>query len=119
VSAPTVAAGASPNQVPYRTAPRPAKPLTGAKLAPGIVTPVTATSTHMQEEIQMDDKDKKANRKGAEHQAKGTKKEVEGKVEKNVGKATGDRSKQAKGAVKEAGGKMQKKAGEAMRKSAN
>ncbi len=67
----------------------------------------------------MDDKDKKAKRKGAEHEVNGASKEVEGKVQKKVGEATGDRSTQAKGAVKEAKGKVQKKAGEVTRKSAD
>lgn len=67
----------------------------------------------------MTDKERNAKEKGTEHELKGAKKEGTGKLEKEAGRMTGDRSTQAKGAAKEAAGKVQKKAGEATRKSAD
>ena len=64
-----------------------------------------------------EDLDDKLRRKGAEHEVKGTKREIEGKIEKNIGDATDDLSKEASGAVKEAAGKVQKNVGEAVRKN--
>ena len=46
-------------------------------------------------------------------QVKGRAKEVAGKVEKNVGRATGNAKTEAKGLVKEAIGKVQKNLGDA------
>lgn len=46
-------------------------------------------------------------------QLKGRVKEAEGKVQKNIGEATGDLSQQAKGLGKEAVGKVQKNVGDA------
>lgn len=46
-------------------------------------------------------------------QVKGRAKEVAGKVEKNVGRATGSAKTEAKGLVKEAIGKVQKNLGDA------
>ncbi len=46
-------------------------------------------------------------------QVKGRAKEVAGKVEKNVGRATGSAKTEAKGLVKEAVGKVQKNLGDA------
>jgi uncharacterized protein YjbJ (UPF0337 family) len=46
-------------------------------------------------------------------QVKGRAKEVAGKVQKEVGKATGNISQQAKGLAKEAVGKVQKNVGDA------
>jgi uncharacterized protein YjbJ (UPF0337 family) len=46
-------------------------------------------------------------------QVKGAAKEVEGKIQKNVGDATDNASQQAKGLGKEAAGKVQKNYGDA------
>jgi uncharacterized protein YjbJ (UPF0337 family) len=46
-------------------------------------------------------------------QVKGAAKEVEGKIQKNVGEATDNASQQAKGLGKEAAGKVQKNYGDA------
>jgi len=50
---------------------------------------------------------------GLENRAKGTAKEVEGKVRNAVGGLTGDTSEQLKGKGKELEGKAQRKVGEA------
>jgi len=42
------------------------------------------------------------------HQVKGAMKQVAGKVQRKIGKATGSRSQQAKGLVKETAGRVQK-----------
>lgn len=52
---------------------------------------------------------------GVEQQAKGTAREMEGKVQKNVADAIDDESEQFKGAVKEAAGKVQKNTGKVMK----
>ncbi len=55
--------------------------------------------------------------KGAENQAEGLGKRVEGRVRNTVGAITGDDSEQAKGKIKEVGGKVQQKLGEAQSRS--
>jgi uncharacterized protein YjbJ (UPF0337 family) len=52
---------------------------------------------------------------GAEQEAKGRARELEGKVRKNLADAVDDESEQFKGAVKETAGKVQKNTGKAMR----
>lgn len=54
-------------------------------------------------------------REGAEQEAKGTAREVEGKVQKNVADAVDDESEQMKGGVKEVAGKIQKNTGKVMK----
>jgi uncharacterized protein YjbJ (UPF0337 family) len=50
-------------------------------------------------------------------QAKGSGKEIAGKIEKNVGRATGSAKTEVKGAAKEAAGKVQKAFGDARKKT--
>ncbi|MGE5616424.1 MAG: CsbD family protein [Bacillota bacterium] len=50
-------------------------------------------------------------------QVRGRGKELAGKVEKNVGRATGSSKTELKGAAKEAGGKVQKAFGDARKKT--
>ena len=45
------------------------------------------------------------------HQVKGTAKDVAGKVQEEVGKATGNKSQEAKGTARQAEGKLQKGVG--------
>lgn len=52
---------------------------------------------------------------GTEQQAKGTAREIEGNVRKNVADALGDEPEQVKGKIKETAGKVQKNTGKAMR----
>lgn len=52
---------------------------------------------------------------GTEQQAKGTARELEGKIQKNVADAVDDESEQFQGAVKEVAGKVQKNTGKAMK----
>ncbi|MBA2963165.1 MULTISPECIES: CsbD family protein [Ramlibacter] len=47
-----------------------------------------------------------------EEQVKGKLKEAAGKVQKNVGEATGNREQEAKGTAREQEGKVQKKVGD-------
>jgi uncharacterized protein YjbJ (UPF0337 family) len=56
--------------------------------------------------------DKNMRDKGAENQAEGFGKRVEGRAQNVVGSITGDDSEQAKGKIKEVGGKAQQKLGE-------
>ena len=53
---------------------------------------------------------------GLKNQVKGTAKEVEGKIRKNVGDMNDDRSEEFKGSAKELEGKAQRKVGEAQSK---
>ncbi len=57
----------------------------------------------------------KTYREGAEQEAKGSAREIEGKVQKKVADALNDESEQFEGAVKEAAGKVQKNTGRAMK----
>jgi uncharacterized protein YjbJ (UPF0337 family) len=50
---------------------------------------------------------------GLENQVKGAAKEAQGKIRKNVGDITDDRSEELKGTAKELEGKAQRKVGEA------
>jgi len=50
-------------------------------------------------------------------QASGRGKELAGKVQKNIGRATGSTKNEVKGAAKEAGGKVQKAFGDARKKT--
>jgi uncharacterized protein YjbJ (UPF0337 family) len=65
----------------------------------------------------MTDENKDLGTQGVEDTVKGKAKEVGGKVQKNVGKATGDKTTEAKGKVREVGGKAQAKGGELERKA--
>ena len=56
--------------------------------------------------------DEKMRDKGAENQAEGFGKRVEGRARNIAGSVTGDDSEQAKGKIKELGGKAQQKIGE-------
>jgi uncharacterized protein YjbJ (UPF0337 family) len=58
--------------------------------------------------------DKTMREEGFEQEVKGTSREVKGKVQKNVGKLTGDDSEELEGRAKEAIGKVQKKTGQKM-----
>lgn len=65
----------------------------------------------------MGDESRKIQREATEHELEGADREARGKVEKNVGKLTDDKSREAKGTVKEAAGKVQKEAGRQTRKA--
>ena len=59
----------------------------------------------------------KNQKKGLEHEVKGTAKKAEGKADEIAGSVKGDTGQQVKGKLKHAGGEVQKKYGEQKRKT--